>query len=154
VLLAKSLVYGTIALVTMLIGTFAGFLGAQAFLSHYGHGSALSDPTVLRVVIGTAVYLALIGLLGGALGWIVRSTPGGISTLVGLLLVVPVLLEILPGAWVKSAAQYLPSNAGASFVSSVHAPDTLTPVTGLVVLIVWVVAALVAAAVLLKRRDG
>lgn len=154
VLLAKAVVHGTVTLVTMLVGTFAGFLGAQVFLSHYGHGSALSDPTVLRVVVGTAVYLALIGLLGSALGWLVRSTPGGISTLVGLLLVVPVLLQILPGAWVKTVAQYLPAEAGSSFVSSVHASGTLTPVTGLVVLVLWVVGALGAAALLLKRRDG
>ena len=46
--------------------------------SHYGHGSSLSDPGVLRAVIGTGVYLALVGLLGGALGWIVRSTPGAL----------------------------------------------------------------------------
>jgi len=154
VLLAKALVFAGVVLVTMVPAAFAAFFGAQAFLSHYGHGSSLSDPTVLRVILATGVYLALIGLLGSALGWILRSTPGGISTLVGLLLVVPVLLEVLPGAWVKDIAKYLPGDAGGSFFSSVQADNTLTPGTGLLVLVIWVVVALGLAGVLLKRRDG
>jgi ABC-type transport system involved in multi-copper enzyme maturation permease subunit len=154
VLLAKTVVFGATALVAMVSAALLAFGGAQIFLSHYGHGSALSDPGVLRVVVGTGVYLALIGLLGGALGWILRNTAGGIATLVGLLLVVPVLLEVLPWQWLKDIGRYLPGNAGGSFVSSIQVPDTLTPWTGLAVLVLWVLAALGAAAVLLKRRDS
>ena len=154
VLFAKAVVFGTIALVTMVTAALIAFAGAQAFLSHYGHGTPLTDPGVLRVVVGTGVYLALIGLLGGALGWILRNTAGGIATLVGLLLVVPVLLEVLPWQWLKDIGQYLPGQAGASFITSFQAPDTLAPWTGLGVLVLWVIAALGGAAVLLKRRDG
>ena len=154
VLGAKAVVFGGIALLAMVPATIAGWIGAQGFLSHYGHGSSFSDPTVLRVVLGTGLYLALIGLLGSAIGWILRSTPGGISTLVGLLLVVPVLLEVLPGAWVKDVGKFLPGQAGASYYSSVHAENTLTPGAGLLVLVLWVVGTMAVAAVLLKRRDG
>ncbi len=154
VVAAKTLVFGFVSVVAMVAASFAAFFSAQGFLSHYGHGSALSDPTVLRVVIGTGVYLALIGLLGGALGWILRSTPGGISALVGLVLVVPLIFRVLPGKSLQSMAQYLPSVAGGSFVTSVRAPNTLAPWTGLGVLAGWVVLSLVVAAILLKRRDG
>ncbi|MEP7088833.1 MAG: ABC transporter permease [Nocardioidaceae bacterium] len=153
VLIAKALVFGVVATIAMVASTFAAFFVSQAFLSHYGHPSSLGDPGVLRAVIGTGVYLALIGLLGGAIGWIVRSTPGGIATLVGLLLVVPVLLQVLPGSWAADAAKYLPSEAGASFVMSVRLPATLAPWTGLGVLLGWVAIAFAAAAVLLRRRD-
>jgi ABC-2 type transport system permease protein len=153
ILAAKALVFGIISLVAMVPTCILTFLGAMAFRSHFGHGVSLADSSNLRVVIGTGVYLALVGLLGGALGWIVRSTPGGIATLVGLLLVVPVLLEVIPGTWAESVGQYLPNNAGGSFVSSVHADHTLTPWTGLLVLIAWVAAAVVLASVLLRRRD-
>lgn len=154
VLGAKALVFGTIALVTMVAASFGAFFGSQAFLSHYGHGSSITDPGVLRAVIGTGVYLALIGLLGSALGWIVRSTPGGISSLVGILLVIPVLLQVLPGSWSGAVLKYLPSEAGSSFVMSVRLPDTLAPWTGFAVLVAWVAAALVVAAVVLRRRDA
>jgi ABC-2 type transport system permease protein len=154
VLAAKAMVFAGVVLVTMIPTVIIAFLSAMAFRSHYGHGVSLGDPGVLRVVIGTGVYLALIGLLGGALGWIVRSTPGGISTLIGILLVVPVILEVLPGNWAKNVGKILPGEAGGSFISSVHADNTLTPWAGLSVLVLWVIAALVTAGVLLKRRDG
>lgn len=153
VLIAKSLVFGSIAAVVMVASTFGAFFASQGFLRHYGHPSYLSDPGVLRAVVGTGIFLALVGLLGGALGWIVRSTAGGISSLVGLLLVVPVLLQVVPGNWTGHVAKYLPSEAGASFVMSVRLPDTLAPWTGLVVLVAWVALALAIAAVLLNRRD-
>ena len=152
VLGAKALVYGFISLVAMIPTCVLAYLGAMAFRAHYGHGVGLGGN--LRVVIGTAVYLALIGLLGSAFGWIVRSTPGGISSLVGTLLVVPVLLKVIPGNWAKSVGEYLPSEAGSSFVSSVRADHTLAPWPGLLVLVVWVAAAMALAAVLLRRRDG
>jgi len=154
VLGAKAVVYSAVTLVTLVPASFAAFFAAQSFLRHYGHGTALSAPTALRVVIATGVYLTLVGLLGSALGWIVRSTPGGISSLVALLLVVPVLLRVLPGQWVQDAAKYLPSEAGASFYGTLHDATALSPGGGLLVLALWVVAALVLAAVLLRRRDG
>lgn len=154
VLLAKAVVFGAVALGTMTVASLLAFAGAQAFLSHYGHGTSLSDPGLLRVVVGTGAYLALIGLLGGALGWILRSTAGGIATLVGLLLVIPGILELLPWQWIKDLGQYLPFSAGGSFVTSFQAPDTLTPGTGFTVVVLWVVGALTVAGVLLKRRDG
>jgi ABC-2 type transport system permease protein len=155
VLLAKSIVFLVVTLVAMVIASVVAFLAAQLFLTHYGHGHSLGDPGVLRVVLGTGLYLALIGLLGGGIGWILRSTPGGIATLVGLLLVIPVIFRVLPGKWAMDVAKYLPGEAGGSFVASVRTPDTpLAPTTGLLVLVAWVVASLIVAAVLLKRRDG
>jgi ABC-2 type transport system permease protein len=154
VLFAKSVVFGAIALVTMVAGSFAAFFASQLFLSHYGHGSSLSDPGVLRAVVGTGVYLGFVGILGGAIGWIVRSTAGGISSLVGLLLVLPVLFQVLPGSWATHVFEYLPTEAASSFVMSVRLPATLSPGTGFVVFVLWVAAALVAAAVVLRRRDA
>lgn len=153
VLVAKALVFGVICLITLVPTSIVAFLAAQAVRGRYLTAYTLSDSTALRVVIGTGVYLTLIGLLGGAIGWIVRSTPGGISALVGLLLVVPVILRVLPGAWVKSLAKILPGEAGDSFVSSLRMPDTLAPWTGLGVLGLWVLGMLAVAGVLLARRD-
>jgi hypothetical protein len=153
VLGAKAAVFGAVALVAMVVASFAGFFGAQAFLSGYHHSFSLSQPGVLRVVAGTGVYLTLIGLLGLALGWILRSTAGAISMLVGILLVIPVLLSAI-GKSAEGIAQYLPSKAGGSFISSLHEAGTLSPWTGLIVLCAWVLAALGLAAYLVRRRDA
>ena len=122
-------------------------------LSSFHHSFTLSQSGALRVVAGTGVYLTLIGLLGLSLGWILRSTAGAISTLVALILVVPALFAAL-GKSVEGIAQYLPSKAGGSFITSIHATGTLSPWTGLIVLCAWVAAALGLAAYLLRRRDA
>lgn len=153
VVLAKAVVLGTVTLLPLAVTSLATFLGAQAFLSRYHPGFSLSDPGALRVVLGTAAYLALIGLLGGAIGWILRSTAGGIAALLALVLVVPVLFGGLLGNWGKDVAQFLPSNAGEAFIQSLSGDHMLAAWTGLGVLVAWVVAGLAVAAVQLRRRD-
>ena len=154
VLLAKLLVFTLVVGTAMIAASIVGFLVAQAFLSGYRPTYSLSDPDVLRVVVGTGIYLTLIGLLGGAIGWIVRSTPGALVALFAIILVVPVLLLLFHGAWARHAGAWLPTGAGASFSTSLSDPDALAPWPGLAVMVAWVVAAYVIAGALLHRRDA
>ncbi|MCW2527560.1 MAG: family transporter protein [Pseudonocardiales bacterium] len=154
VLWAKVLVFLVITAVSMILISLIAFVSAQGLISHYRVGYSLSDPGVLRVVIGTGAYLTLIGLIGAALGWIVRSTPGALVAYIATVLVLPVLFGNVLGTWGKDIAQYLPSQAGRSFVSSLREPHMLSPWTGLLVLVIWVAVGLGIAAVQLKRRDA
>jgi hypothetical protein len=52
---------------------------------------------------------------------------------------VPALFSAV-GKSVEGIAQYLPTKAGGSFITSTHAAGTLSPWTGLIVLCVWVAA--------------
>lgn len=150
---AKGLVFVAVVGVTTVVASLVTFLSAQGLLSHYRAGYSLADPGVPRAVLGTALYLTAIGVLGGAVGWIVRNTPGALVSFLGLVLVVPVLFGNLLGNWGKDVAQFLPSEAGQSFVTGLHQPHTLSTGAGLVVLLAWVAAAVAIAAVLLRRRD-
>lgn len=152
VLYAKAVVFGGIVLASTVVVSFVSFFTAQAILAPSHRGFSITDPTALRVVIGVGVYLTLVGLLGSALGWIVRSTAGGVSALVGILLVLPVILQ-LTGSFGKSVGQFLPSEAGGSFLSSVQASNTLAPWTGLGVMVLWVTAALIIGGWRLRHRD-
>ena len=154
VLAAKTIAFGATALVSMTLASFAAFFGGQVFLSAEGHGSSLSDPGALRAVAGVGVYLMLVGALGGALGWIIRSTAGAIAALVSLLLILPLLVAFLPAGVRTDMGKFLPSNAAEAFLSSGQVENALAPLTGLGVLVVWVALALAAAAVLLRRRDA
>ena len=153
VLTAKSAVFGSLALIVMTLTSFATFFVAQIILSADGHSSSLSDPGALRAIGGLGLYLALVGLMGGAIGWIVRSTAGAISGLVGLLLILPAIVGLLPGKLTTTISEYLPSNAGEAFLTSIRKPDTLAPWTGFGVFVAWVAATLIAAVVLIRRRD-
>jgi ABC-2 type transport system permease protein len=153
VLWAKLVVFVTVAAASMIPISIAAFVAAEAVIARYRTGYSLSDPGVLRVVIGTGVYLTLLGLIGGAIGWIVRSTPGSLVAYIAVVLILPVLFGDVLGTWGKDLAQFLPTNAGASFSTSIREPYSLSPWAGLAVMGLWVIAAVAAAAAVLRRRD-
>jgi ABC-2 type transport system permease protein len=155
VLWAKLVVFVTVTATSMIIVSIVAFVCAQALLSHYRTGFSLSDPGVLRVVIGTGIYLTLVGMIGGALGWIVRSTPGALVAYFAVVLVLPVLFGEALGNWGKQVAEFLPDQAGASFSTSIpESSYSLSPWVGLLVLVGWVAVALAIAAGVLRRRDA
>ncbi|MGI8665256.1 MAG: ABC transporter permease subunit [Jatrophihabitans sp.] len=154
VLWAKLIVFVSVTAVSMIAISLVAFLAAQALIGHYRHSFSLGDPGVLRVVIGTGVYLTLVGVIGAMLAWIVRSTPGSLVAYIAVILVLPVLFANVLGTWGKDIAQFMPSEAGGSFIRSIREPHTLAPWQGLGVLGLWAVLGIVVAAVLLRRRDA
>ena len=135
VLWAKLLVFLGITAVCMIPISVVAFLSAQGVLSRYRTGFSLGDPGVLRVVLGTGIYLTLVGLIGMALGWIVRSTPGALVAYIASVLVLPAIFGNVLGTWGKHIAEYLPSTAGASFSTTLHEPPSLAPWPGLAVMV-------------------
>ena len=135
-------------------GVIAAFSIGMAILSSRGHPTlAWSGPGVARAVLGTAAYILGIGLIGLALGVLIRSTAGAIGVLVAVVLILPTLATaLLPKAW-DVALKYLPTNAAAGFTSRLPSPDHPSPGLGAVVFALWVALALIAAAVALRARD-
>lgn len=154
VLVAKAIVIAVTAAISMITVSIVAFLSAQALLGHYRTGYSLSDPGALRVVLGTGIYLTLIALLGSAIGWIVRSTPGALVTYIAVILVIPLLVGNVLGDAGRHIAEFLPTNAGAAFSTSLPEGLSLRPWVGLTVMAIWVAAALTTAAVVLRRRDA
>ena len=154
VLWAKLVVFVVITAVTMIASCVVAFVLAQALIGRFRTGYSLSDPGVLRVVIGTGIYLTLVGVIGAALGWIVRSTPGSLVAYVAVVLVLPILFSTVLGVWGRHVAEFMPTVAGGSFVRTIREPDTLGPWTGLMVLLAWSVVGIVVAAIELRRRDA
>jgi ABC-2 type transport system permease protein len=154
VLWAKAAVYAVVVLVLMTIASLVAFYSGQAILSHYGRSVTLSDPGVARVVFGTGLYLTVVGLLGVALGALLRNGAGAISTLVGLLLLIPILSNLLPSSWAPHIVPYLPSNAGGALLNVVPDSTLMSPWGGFALFVGYAVALLAIAGVLLKRRDA
>lgn len=154
VLWAKLGLFALVGTVVAIASSLVAFLAGQAILSSKHLGVSLGDHDVTRVVVGTGLYLAVVGLLGMALGFAIRNTAGAITALFGILLILPVLGEVLPADWARHVVPYLPSNAGQAVMTLHPDPNTLAPWTGFAVFVAYVVAAVIAAAVLLKRRDA
>jgi len=154
-LAGKAVVFAGVALLFSLVTCFAAFLLGQAILHGKGIGTSLSQPGVLRVVIGGALYLTVVGLLGLGLGTLLRNSAAGISAVVGLLFVLPILSNFLPSDIRSHVAKYLPAEAGAA-IWTLHprASESLSPWVGFGVLCAYALAALVAGSVVLARRDA
>jgi ABC-2 type transport system permease protein len=152
VLWAKAGVYAAVILVLGVISSFLAFLGGQAILG--SHGLSLSYPGALRAVVGVGLYLTVVGLLGLAIGFLVRSTAGGITALFGILLVLPPIVGALPTSWANTISPYLPSNAGQAIYATHHLSDTMHPWPGFLLFCGYTAGALLAAAVALRYRDA
>ncbi|MFJ4848570.1 MULTISPECIES: ABC transporter permease [unclassified Streptomyces] len=153
VLWSKAAVFGVIALVLSTAGVFATFLADSGIVAQTRAAMTLSDAGVVRSLLGAALYLGLVGVIGVALGALLRSVAGGISVLVASLMLVPGLVSLLPTSWQDNISPYLPSNAGEAMFTLHHDATTLSPLAGLVVFVVWTAAALAGAAVRLVRTD-
>ena len=154
VLWSKAAVYGVLALVVSTVGAFAAFLIAGGVLSSTAISMSISDSGVVRGLVGVGVYLGLVGVIGVALGTLLRSTAGGISALVGTFLLVPGLMSLLPKSWRADLTPYLPSNAGESIFALHPATGMLSAGAGLLVLLGWTALALGGAAYRLMRSDA
>lgn len=155
VLWGKVIVFAGVTFAAMTAAAFLAFFGSQAMLSAGGAATAsLGDPGVLRAVFGAALDLTGIGLIGLALGTLLRTAAAAISTLFGLTLLLPGLLELLPESFSTAVWPYLPSNAITAFMSVQPPPDALSPWAGLAVFAGFIVVLLGAAAVSLRRRDA
>lgn len=152
VLWAKAILFASVTLVLMELSAFAAFLAGQAALG--SHGTTLSAPGAFRATAGTGLYLTVVALLGIALGFIIRSTAGGIAALFGILLVLPGILAILPQTWQDHIGPYLPGNAGAALYDLHPEGVSLAPWAGFGVFCLYAAFALVIAAAVLRRRDS
>ncbi len=151
VLAAKAAVFGVAALAAGEVVTFAGFMAGAAFVHGAVPRPALSQPTVLRAVALSGAYLCLIGLIGLALGAILRHGAAAIAALVGLVFVAP-----LAGLALTPAGKFLPELI---YANSLGAPQpvsgfTLSPWAGLGLIGAYAAILLAVGGWLLNRRDA
>ncbi len=154
VLAAKATAFGIIAFVISAVATLIAFVVGQSILASKHLGVSLTDPGVARALFGASAYLVFIGLLGLALGTIVRRTAGAIAALFGLVLVLPLLALALPSPWSTDTSKLLPGQAGQALFAVHHTTDLLTPTLGAIVCLIWLAATFTIAIVLISRRDA
>jgi ABC-2 type transport system permease protein len=151
---AKGIVFAAIALVVGEVTSFASFLVGQAILATAHANVTLGDPGVLRAVVGGGLFLAVCGLLSYGIGAIVRHSAGAITTSIGLLFVVYVLSEFLPGGWAAHVDKWIPFNAGAAIWERLSGTDMFSPWTGFAVFCGYAAILLGAGLVLFRKRNA
>jgi hypothetical protein len=134
--------------------TLVAFYTGQALLARKELNVGLTSPDALRGVLGAAVYLVIIGVIGLGFGTLLRNTAAAISSLVALLFVVPIVLNLLPRSVSHYVAPYLPDSAGATFWAHSDSWHVSSPAAAFLVLCAWAAGLTAAATWRLLRDDA
>ncbi|MET4060466.1 ABC-2 type transport system permease protein [Arthrobacter sp. UYP6] len=155
-LLAKALILAVISFVIGAGAAFISFFVAQPILSSGDLNLAMGDEGVLASILNTGTCLALIAVFSMAIGTLLRNTAGGVVTAIGIIFVLPLVVQLVGGIadWIPDAARFLPSNAGTQLVmANATAEGDLTQLQGGLVLAAWAAALLIISLIVTKRRD-
>ncbi len=166
-LAAKAAVLAASTFVATSAGIWLSALVTWPILAGKGVEVDLGDSAVFMPLLGGAVYVTMIALLAFGFGTILRSTAGSLATVLGLLMVAPLILQLLGGLthaeWVTDLGSLLPRDAGGQLFAFAGPSVIPTPSSGGLdlngwggfgVLAAWDVIVLAVALIQVKRRDA
>jgi ABC-type transport system involved in multi-copper enzyme maturation permease subunit len=157
VLFAKFVLVGLTILVAGMITTVGMFFAGQAVLGAYGLPTAsLSDGDTQHMVFGLGAAMVFFPTLGLAFGVLLRSTAGGITTVMGLLWLPQVVGQLVPRWSQEHVLSLLPSN-GVDSMTVGHMqndPAYSAPAIGAVIAASWLLAVVGAAYLAFIGRDA
>jgi ABC-2 type transport system permease protein len=158
VLAAKGLALTAVAGVVAVLSVSLSWLVTWSFLDDYGLVPALGDAQTWQVFAGVTYFLIASALFALGLGTLLRSTAAAVTVALTVLLLLPGILSFITLEWVETIVAYLPMPAAAAFVtvssSTLTDSSDLAPWTGILVVGAYAVLPLLAAAVMLRRRDA
>ena len=130
------------------------YLVTKPILGRDNLNAGLSGQT-FRVFLACAGLLAMISMFALAIGALMRHSAGAISTVLGILLLVPIILGILGNfvSWAGDIGKWLPDSLADRMLATTTDSGDLTPWQGFGMLALYVVVFAAASAVFLRRRD-
>jgi hypothetical protein len=150
----KAAVVAASAAVASVAALLLSFLVASMVVATEGLSISLITPGVARAMAGAALALGLTGALATGFGWLLRNTAAAVFLLLAVFYVVPTLATLLPRTVGENVVPFLPSNAVAAVTQVSPVQGALPPGTGLAVYAGFAVITLLAAALVLRRRDA
>ncbi|UQA93058.1 ABC transporter permease [Streptomyces halobius] len=152
-LFCKLLVATALILVVGLVTSFAAFFAGQAVLGD--QRAYLSDPGVLRAVIGGGLYMTLIALFSMGVAAMLRGPLLSLGVLMPFFFLISSILGNVSAT--RKVGRYLPDQAGQKIMQVVTPtadPVPYGPWGGLAIMVGWTVAALLGGFALLQKRDA
>jgi hypothetical protein len=155
---AKAAVVGLLGVAITTIVIPGMFLVSQPIFGYYGLETAsITDSDAARfLIIGSIVQGLFHTLIPFAIAWLLRGGAASAITVSLAVSMLPWMLLPLVSRWVQeNVFRYLPDLAKDSLlgVSEAGDPTYLGDTAAIIVIAVWLVGLLVAAAVVLHRRD-
>ena len=116
----------------------------------------ISPGTVLTAVVGTALFVTVVALIAFGLGAIIRHTAGAITSTIGLMFVLSIIVQILPDNWRWDIMRFFPDAAGR--VLSVTVGPTNQHLWSawpqLLVTVIWAIVLVGIGGYLFRKRDA
>ena len=113
--------------------------------------------TVLTAVVGTALFVTVVALIAFGLGAIIRHTAGAITSTIGLMFVLSIIIQLLPDTWRWDIMRFFPDAAGR--VISVTLPGQQNPHLWstwpqFLVTVIWAAVFVGVGGFLFRKRDA
>jgi ABC-2 type transport system permease protein len=121
---AKAIVFAAVTLTLSLIASFVDFFIGQAILASKHLNTTLGQPDVLRAVLLSAAIVTVFGLLAYGLGALIRHTAGAITSILGMIFLIPLLAQALPTPWFQDLQRWLPGGGALSPIPSSAPPHS------------------------------
>lgn len=153
VLAAKAAIVGGLVVIVMMALAWAAFAIAEIVRGIHHRAIPLTDSGVTRSVAMAGVAMAALAVLGTGIGALVRQTVAAVIAFTAVVFL-PLVLLTLPWRWADVIGQYGILATGYQLVSPTPHHD-LPPVwAATLILIAWPLAFLIAATIILARRDA
>ncbi|MGX1543030.1 ABC transporter permease [Streptomyces adustus] len=152
-LFSKIAVATGLALVIGMVTSFAAFFLGQSVLGSLR--TEISEPGVLRAVIGGGLYMTLIAMFSMGVATMLRSPMLSLGILMPFFFLISNILANVDET--KRIGRFLPDQAGSRIMQVVPRVDDDTPYGpwgGLGIMVLWVIASLVGGYLALRNRDA
>jgi ABC-2 type transport system permease protein len=157
VLAAKATVVALIGLMITAISIPGMFLVSQPIFAHYGLQTAsFTDSSTYRILIAIILTQMLnYALFPFAIAWLLRGTASAITVSLGFMWLPWMIGPIVPDVVKHNVLRYLPDVAANSLsgITKTDAAQYLGHGPAVMVIAFWLVGSLLAAAIVLNRRD-
>jgi len=90
----------------------AGGPGNGPPVYHFFGTDVITSGHVLTAIVGTALFVTVVALIAFGLGAIIRHTAGAITSTIGLMFVLSIIIQILPDTWRWDIMRFFPDAAG------------------------------------------
>src|SRR6516162_10599455 len=145
VITAKAAVVGALTLAAGQLIAFATFLAGQQALSTGHLNMTLAHPGALRGVLAAGFYLAVMAWVGLGLGAVIRHTAGAITAMIGVVFLLPQIVNALPVPWEVRIGKYTLGLAAQQAISQHPVPGYLPAGPSFLIVTAYAAAATAAA---------
>ena len=123
---------------------------------HFFGTIVITPGTVLTAIVGTALFVTVVAMIAFGLGAIIRHTAGAITSVIGLMFVLPIIIQILPQNWRWDIMRFFPDAAGRVLSVTVGGGNAhlWSAWPQFLVTVIWAVVLVGVGGYLFRKRDA